>query len=261
MIISHVFHCALYIAVVIYCVNGIRIGYSSAGPITPNNDNNYNECEEKFLPIRVICEVNGFSIPAIIDTGAQISVMSASCAKRCRLAGSIDTRYSGKAIGVGSCEILGRIDNLSMRIGPVTFNSQISVLKDSSADFLIGLDFLRRFQGEISMRENVIRLRVRDKNVRVNFLNDKFDGGISSINSDQAMGDCSDVSDSDNSMSEDARYNLSYRSRLHGNREATATPANSRKTRESVRIVDSHFSNDSDSDDFYFRDGISMEGV
>jgi DNA damage-inducible protein 1 len=57
----------------------------------------------------VLCEVNGFLVPAIIDTGAQITVMSASCAKRCRISNKIDARFSGRAVGVGSSDIIGRI--------------------------------------------------------------------------------------------------------------------------------------------------------
>jgi len=43
--------------------------------------------------------------------------MSASCAKRCRVSSNIDSRYAGKAIGVGTSEIIGRINQLDMRIG------------------------------------------------------------------------------------------------------------------------------------------------
>ena len=116
-----------------------------------------------FEPIRVVCEINGFKVPAVIDTGAEVSVMSASCAKRLRLSHNIDTRFAGKAVGVGSSDILGRIDNLPLTIGPVSFKGNVCVLRDSGADFLLGLDFLRRFRADIRVGENELRVLVRGK--------------------------------------------------------------------------------------------------
>lgn len=130
------------------------------------------EEEEEFRPIQIMCEINGFSISAIIDTGAQVSIMSSSCAKRCHLFNSIDRHFAGKAQGVGSGEILGRIDQMMMRMGPLTFKSRIFVLRDSPVDFLIGLDFLKRFEGEISLKDNVLRLNVKGKFLRIPFLSE-----------------------------------------------------------------------------------------
>lgn len=146
--------------------------------IHENNDNNNNisngsnehedECTKStFQPLQVLCEVNGFIIPAIIDTGAQISIMSASCAKRCRVSSNIDSRYAGKAIGVGTSEIIGRINQLDMRIGPVSFKNDISILREASVDFLIGMDFLRRFRCEVSFNDNILRLQVKGRRFRV----------------------------------------------------------------------------------------------
>ena len=124
-----------------------------------------------FEPLRVHCELNGFALTAIIDTGAQISIMSSSCAKRCHLFNDINKRFSGRALGVGtgSGEIIGRIDSTTMRMGPLSFKSRISVLKDSNIDFLIGLDFLKRFRCEINLDENVLKLQIQNKHIRIPF--------------------------------------------------------------------------------------------
>lgn len=130
-----------------------------------------NECnDEIFAPIKIICEINGFSIPAIIDTGAEISIMSSACAKRCHLFNLIDVNYSGQALGVGSGRIIGRLDEMTMRIGPLSFKSRISVLQDSPVDFLIGLDFLRRFKADISIKDNTLRLQVNGNSLRIPLL-------------------------------------------------------------------------------------------
>lgn len=123
-----------------------------------------------FDPIQVMCEINGFMIPAMIDTGAEISVMSVSCAKRCHISNCIDSRYAGKVIGVGSSEIVGGIDNLSFRIGPVNFQNKLSILRSSRCDFLIGLDVLRRFKCDISIGEKILKLSVRGNTIRVPIL-------------------------------------------------------------------------------------------
>lgn len=117
-----------------------------------------------------MCEINGFLIPAIIDTGAEITVMSASCAKRCQISSYIDSRYAGKAIGVGSSEIIGGIEDLSFRLGPISFQNKISILRSSRCDFLIGLDILRRFQCDISLGQKTIKLKVRNNTIRLPLL-------------------------------------------------------------------------------------------
>ena len=137
-----------------------------------------NEGYTDFAPLQVMCEINGFVVPAIIDTGAQISIMSFSCAQRCRINSNIDTRYSGKAIGVGSSDIIGRIKSLPMRVGPVSFDGTISILRDSRVDFLIGLDFLKRFNCEISFSENMLKLKIQDRSIRVPLLNERHDNGL-----------------------------------------------------------------------------------
>jgi hypothetical protein len=86
---------------------------------------------------------------------------------------NIDTRFAGRAIGVGTSEILGRADGLSMRIGPVNFQNNVSILKHARVDFLIGLDFLRRFNCEVSLREGVLKLYVRNRLYKVPFEQDK----------------------------------------------------------------------------------------
>ena len=113
-------------------------------------------------------------MPAIIDTGAQISIMSYGCAQRCRISGNIDTKYSGRAIGVGSSDILGRINGLNMKIGPISFDGKVSILRDSRVDFLIGLDFLKRFNCEVSFKENALRLIVRNKTYKIPLMHDSY---------------------------------------------------------------------------------------
>jgi hypothetical protein len=137
--------------------------------------------EPDFDPIQIMCELNGYTLPAVVDTGAQLSIMSMSCAKRCRLSPFIDPRYSGKAIGVGFGEIVGQIRDIPLRIGPIVTNSRIAVLRgggSSRVDFIIGLDLLRKFKCDISLMEGFLRLHFKGKAFKIPLLKLGFpDGG------------------------------------------------------------------------------------
>jgi hypothetical protein len=81
-------------------------------------------------------------------------------------------------VGVGaSARILGKIKRLPIRIGPVLFDNSVSVLADRDGlhpqvDFLIGLDFLKRFNCEISLKDRVLRVFVNSKRVCLPFFSD-----------------------------------------------------------------------------------------
>lgn len=52
-------------------------------------------------------QVNGVALKTFVDSGAQMTIMSQSCAERCGLLRLMDTRFQGVAVGVGSAKILG----------------------------------------------------------------------------------------------------------------------------------------------------------
>ena len=132
-------------------------------------DESVDEEEDRGHPLIVQVEINGFSIPAVIDTGAQMSIMSEACVKRCHLHKSMETRFFGKAVGVGKSDIIGRVNHMPLRIGPLNFKSRLSVLRESRVDMLIGMDLLNKFQCEISIPENCLKLRVANKIFKINF--------------------------------------------------------------------------------------------
>lgn len=144
-----------------------------------------------FEPLQVVVEVNGFKIPAIVDTGAEISVMSTSCAERCCLTNSIDIQHAGKAIGVGTSEIVGGIDALGLRIGPLSFQNKVSILRSAHQryDFILGLDILKRFNCDILLRQKILKMNVKGNEIRVPMLsfdtklNNPFDDEIPSSSS------------------------------------------------------------------------------
>ena len=177
------------------------------GGVLAGKDGSEGKEEDGFVPLQVLCEVNGFLVPAIIDTGAQITIMSASCAKRCRISNSINTKFSGRAVGVGSSDIIGRIDGLGMRMGPVSFEGKVSVLREARVDFLIGLDLLKRFKSEVNLKDHVLKLQVRDRQYKVPLLNKNRDLEVPNMGSGEASSslDDPDYYESDYSETDDSQ--------------------------------------------------------
>lgn len=60
--------------------------------------------------------INKIPINAFVDSGAQSTVMSQSLAERCGLMRLVDKRQAGKAVGVGSCKILGKVHAAEIEI-------------------------------------------------------------------------------------------------------------------------------------------------
>ncbi|RLM78565.1 DNA damage-inducible protein 1 [Panicum miliaceum] len=116
-------------------------------------------------------EVNGVPLKAFVDSGAQSTIISKSCAERCGLLRLLDQRYRGVAVGVGQSEILGRIHVAPIKIGHLFYHCSFTVLDAPNMEFLFGLDMLRKHQCMIDLKDNV--LRVGGGEVSVPFLQEK----------------------------------------------------------------------------------------
>ncbi|CAH8518790.1 unnamed protein product [Dicrocoelium dendriticum] len=76
----------------------------------------YPETFAQVSMLFVNCKVGGQPIKAFVDSGAQSTIMSEKCAKRCNLERLIDKRWSGMAYGVGTQTIIGRVHNGDLEI-------------------------------------------------------------------------------------------------------------------------------------------------
>ncbi|KAK7289664.1 hypothetical protein RIF29_03480 [Crotalaria pallida] len=125
----------------------------------------------RVVMLYVDMEVNGVPLKAFVDSGAQSTIISKSCAERLGLLRLLDQRYRGVAHGVGQSEILGRIHVAPIKIGNVFYPCSFLVLDSPNMEFLFGLDMLRKHQCIIDLKENV--LRVGGGEVSVPFLQEK----------------------------------------------------------------------------------------
>ncbi|XP_043688357.1 protein DNA-DAMAGE INDUCIBLE 1 [Telopea speciosissima] len=129
------------------------------------------EAFARVVMLYVDMEVNGVPLKAFVDSGAQSTIISKSCAERCGLLRLLDQRYKGIAHGVGQSEILGRIHVAPIKIGNIFYPCSFMVLDAPNMEFLFGLDMLRKHQCIIDLKENV--LRVGGGEVSVPFLQEK----------------------------------------------------------------------------------------
>ncbi|GFE55079.1 DNA damage-inducible v-SNARE binding protein, putative [Babesia ovis] len=105
-----------------------------------------------FVPV----EVNGVKFHALVDTGAQETVMRTDYAEQCNLMSILDRRYHGVAVGVSKGRILGRVHMAHMRIGKSFIPFSCLLMEQLNVGLIIGLDLLRRYQCVVNLKENTL---------------------------------------------------------------------------------------------------------
>ena len=152
-----------------------------------NIDENLRQAEEympeTLFPVHMLfinLEINKKKVVALVDTGAQSTIMSQDLCKKCDLFNLCDERYSGIAKGVGTSKIIGVVHAAQMKIQNKVLMAKITVIENSSIGFIFGLDNMRAHRCTIDLKQN--GLVFPDIGVTAKFLSD---GEIKKIKEEQ----------------------------------------------------------------------------
>jgi len=164
----------------------------------------YPESLSKVLMLYVPAKINGHTIQAFCDSGAQATIMSKQLATQCGLLEMVDDRFQGIATGVGTSKILGRIHLVELQLtssaatGTKTyfFPCTVTVMDDpppgaKEMPFLLGLDMMKRHLCQLDLEHGVLRFRIAPGDyLEVPFLHEKdldeTQGGTRGFDADRA---------------------------------------------------------------------------
>lgn len=119
----------------------------------------------------VACEIVDVAIEMLVDTGAQMSVISAPLMRQLKLEQRLDRSQQGVATGVGQASILGKLRGIPVKLGHVEFALDFSVLGVEEPMLILGIDQMRRFKCIVDMDKECI-IFGGSGGVEVSFLRD-----------------------------------------------------------------------------------------
>lgn len=120
----------------------------------------------------ITCKINNFEFQALIDTGAQSTIMGCDVVEKCELLDLIDVMYKGKILGVNQeAETMGRIHCVDILVEDDAIPMSFTVLKTTlGSEVIIGMDILSShrsvidiFNKTITFSEKLFQLKEKRK--------------------------------------------------------------------------------------------------
>mmetsp|Transcript_25443 Transcript_25443/g.29057 ORF Transcript_25443/g.29057 Transcript_25443/m.29057 type:complete len:428 (-) Transcript_25443:256-1539(-) len=145
----------------------------------------YPESMGKILMLYINAKINNKPLQAFVDSGAQMTIMSKSCAQRHGIFHLLDTRFHGVAVGVGTGKILGRVHVVQLQIGDCYFPCSVTIMdgatlpigddspKPKDMEMLLGLDMLKRFKCSIDLMHGSLKFQLENSTLETPFLHEK----------------------------------------------------------------------------------------
>lgn len=116
------------------------------------------ECFFSIDMLHILIEVNGQTIKALVDTGAQVTVISKKCAEDCGIDSLIDYRCAGTTYGVGERKILGKIWMTDVFLGKHALPCSFTVLDDVNFDIIFGLNMMLKYGCILDLNKKCLRI-------------------------------------------------------------------------------------------------------
>ena len=121
----------------------------------------YENNPESFISYNLLfidCKINNVEVKAMLDTGAQISIIPIELARTCHVDYLIDERFNSTAVGVGVQKIIGKIHALTVVTGDIAFTNSFSILAGPLNNIILGVDWLTKNRALIDLQKRCLTL-------------------------------------------------------------------------------------------------------
>ncbi|PIC49050.1 hypothetical protein B9Z55_007787 [Caenorhabditis nigoni] len=105
--------------------------------------------------VRINLEIDGFPITAIVDTGAEFSIISKSLAEKCGIIQKLDSRFQVETQGLGGdSQALGKIFDVELEFSGHFLPVVLTVFEEFclGCDLIIGVDILTAYNADIDLK-------------------------------------------------------------------------------------------------------------
>jgi predicted aspartyl protease len=104
-------------------------------------------------------EINNYIVEGLVDTGASMSVMAVVVVRELGMMHLVTGSETYKTASRVITQVLGRIDEIPVKVGGVQCTMTFMVVDTDSYDVLLGLDFLIKIGAIVDVERGLIQVR------------------------------------------------------------------------------------------------------